>query len=86
LTGSQNSKHKEGTPLKCIDVQSWCAPTIEEQARFYKSLSARLMDKTKKRRKPSVLAVREHLSPVDVCCYLKARFGEPNGFLTHVLR
>jgi hypothetical protein len=24
--------------------------------------------------------VRHHLSPVDVYCYLKARFGEPNGF------
>jgi hypothetical protein len=24
--------------------------------------------------------VRQHLSPVDVYCYLKARFGEPNGF------
>ena len=28
----------------------------------------------------AVLAVRHHLAPVDVYCYLKARFGEPNGF------
>lgn len=27
-----------------------------------------------------MLAVRRSLSPVDVYCYLKARFGEPNGF------
>jgi hypothetical protein len=28
----------------------------------------------------SGLSVRENLAPVDVYCYLKARFGEPNGF------
>jgi hypothetical protein len=34
----------------------------------------------RQRRSVSTLAVRESLSPVDVYCYLKARFGEPNGF------
>jgi hypothetical protein len=33
-----------------------------------------------KRARPSTIAVRQHLSPVDVYCYLRARFGEPNGF------
>jgi hypothetical protein len=28
----------------------------------------------------SMLAVRTYLSPVDMYCYLKARFGKPNGF------
>jgi hypothetical protein len=34
----------------------------------------------------SILAVRQHLSPVDMYCYLKARFGEPNGFQTFLRR
>jgi hypothetical protein len=42
-----------------------------------------ILDRAKRGRKrmgPSMLAVRSSLSPVDVYCYLKARFGEPNGF------
>ncbi|KUM25835.1 hypothetical protein AU467_24280 [Mesorhizobium loti] len=27
-----------------------------------------------------MLIVRSKLKPVDIYCYLKARFGEPNGF------
>ncbi|MFN8685760.1 MAG: hypothetical protein ACK50U_07180 [Acidobacteriota bacterium] len=38
-----------------------------------------------KRAKPSLLVVRQQLSPVDMYCYLKARFGDPNGF-QNVLR
>jgi hypothetical protein len=30
--------------------------------------------------------VRRHLIPVDVFCYLRARFGEPNGFQNHLRR
>jgi hypothetical protein len=30
----------------------------------------------------SILAVRQAFSPVDIYCYLKARFGEPNGVQT----
>jgi hypothetical protein len=29
-----------------------------------------------------MLAVREKISPVDMYCYLRARFGHPNGFMT----
>lgn len=32
----------------------------------------------------SQLTVRRHLSPVDIYCYLKARFGGPNGFITRM--
>jgi len=34
----------------------------------------------------SDLVFRKHLSPVDVYCYLRARFGEPNGFQSHLRR
>jgi len=30
--------------------------------------------------RPLILAVRTHLVQLDIFCYLKARFGEPNGF------
>lgn len=45
---------------------------------YFESLRGRFSNKPEPRR-PSALAVRHHLSPVDVYCYLKARFGEPNG-------
>jgi hypothetical protein len=46
------------------------------------------MSKQKKKRvgRGGVLAVREHLEPVDIYCYLKARFGEPNGYQTLLTR
>ena len=34
----------------------------------------------------SLLVVRKTLSPVDVYCYLKARFGEPNGLQNRLRR
>lgn len=85
MTASQNSKHKGSRPLKCIDVQSWRAPSKQELRSFIDSFGPRPTG-PRRRRRPSVLAVRDHLSPVDFYCYLKARFGEPNGFQTHVLR
>jgi hypothetical protein len=63
-------------PPKCLDVQSWRVPTKEETLAWLESKKPG----TEKRRKTSALMVRQHLSPVDVYCYLKARFGEPNGF------
>lgn len=36
--------------------------------------------KPKKKKGGAILAVRSRLRPVDIYCYLKARFGEPNGF------
>lgn len=36
--------------------------------------------KPRKKKGFSILAVRSRLKPVDIYCYLKARFGEPNGF------
>jgi hypothetical protein len=34
----------------------------------------------------SILAVRKNLSPIDIYCYFKARFGEPNGFQNFLRR
>jgi hypothetical protein len=46
---------------------------------YYENIVARAKS-GRKSKGPSTLAVRNSLSPVDVYCYLKARFGEPNGF------
>ena len=72
---------------KCLDVVSWRLPTKEELRVFMD----RVLDKAKERdteghSKPSGLVVRHHLSPVDVYCYLKGRFGEPNGFQNFLRR
>jgi hypothetical protein len=64
---------------KCLDISSWRIATKEE-LRAFMDLDARA------RSKPSVLAVRHHLSPVDVYCYLKGRFGDPNGFQNFLRR
>ena len=63
----------------CLDVQSWRVPTLPELRAFFDRVFARPKPASP-REKTSVLAVRRSLSPVDVYCYLKARFGEPNGF------
>jgi hypothetical protein len=59
-----------------LNVLSWRAPTKEEMLKWLESKKPG----SEKRNKPSALMVRQHLSPLDVYCYLKARFGEPNGF------
>jgi len=74
-----DSGTNEPAKPKSLDIVSWRIPTKEELAAFM-DLDAR------ERRKPSVLAVRHHLSPLDVYCYLKGRFGEPNGFQNFLRR
>ena len=65
----------------CLDVASWRCATPEEVARFVKEkFNKNGIKPSSRRSRSSVLAVRENLVPVDVYCYLKARFGEPNGF------
>ena len=58
----------------CLNVETWRASNPTEVAEF--------LDASKKpmERKRESLAVRTKLRPVDVYAYLKARFGEPNGF------
>jgi len=65
----------------CLDVPSWRIPTRQELREHFDGVLARAKD-AGPRTRPSVLAVRRSLSPVDVYCYLKARFGDPNGFQT----
>jgi hypothetical protein len=62
-----------------LDVESWRTATKAELLQFVKDRRPRA-EVEPNRQRPSTLAVRQHLSPVDVYCYLKARFGEPNGF------
>jgi hypothetical protein len=70
----------EVSPLRCLNVQAWRLATPQEISDFLDSRDPR--QKRRRGGRSSTLAVREHLSPADIYCYLKARFGEPNGFQT----
>jgi hypothetical protein len=74
MADTGTSRHKRVSP-KCLDILSWRSAAKEELVAFMNASTGDL-----KRRKRSSFAVRTHLSPVDVYCYLKGRFGEPNGF------
>ena len=67
---------------KSIEVSKWRLPTIEERKQFH----SRPREHEEQSTKPSTLAVRTHLTPVDMYCYLKARFGEPNGMQAQLFR
>jgi hypothetical protein len=59
---------------KCTDVASWRAATRKERREFYGA-------KTEQRGGGgSALVIRSQIKPVDAYAYLRARFGEPNGF------
>ncbi len=77
----EDTKRKSHRTLRCADVVSWRAATKIEVLAFLKSRGSSAKGK-RKRKNSSVLAVRQHLRPVDVYCYLKARFGEPNSLQT----
>jgi hypothetical protein len=70
--------HQEKFQPKCLDVASWRLPAKEELREFLER--PRTHTEKEYRNRPAVLAVRHYLSPADVYCYLKGRFGEPNGF------
>jgi len=57
----------------CLDVQEWRASTREEIVEFVRNSGK------SGRKSRHLLAVRQHLRPVDVYSYLRARFGTPNG-------
>jgi hypothetical protein len=70
-----------------MDVEAWRLPTKEEMLAIIDSHIERYKHRrTKSRTRSSILAVRQYLSPVDMYCYLKARFGRPNGFQTFLRR
>lgn len=91
MTRQETFIHK---PQECVDVQSWRASTNQEIRQSIEKLKARVKEfktrsrDSKTRKTPSalwrglhVLAVRQQLSPVEVYCYLRARFGKPNGLI-----
>jgi hypothetical protein len=81
---------------KAFDIASWRSLTTKEVLDWLKSLESLYEDakemqsgrkkKSRKRRRGSRLIIRTHLTPLDVYCYLKARFGEPNGFQNFLRR
>jgi hypothetical protein len=77
MTEPTGNHQKESRP-KSLDVVSWRLPTKDELREFLER--PRTHTEKDGRKRSAALAVRHHLSPVDVYCYLKARFGEPNGF------
>jgi hypothetical protein len=68
-----------------MDVESWRAFTKPEMREYLEELRKRTGNTDRGPHYKTVLAVRQQLSPVDMFCYLKARFGEPNG-VQNILR
>ena len=77
MTTQQDSCDKRHATQLCLDVQSWRTPNNQE---LHDHIGLPRTKNDGARKRPSTLAVRNHLSPVDMFCYLQARFGEPNGF------
>lgn len=63
----------------CLDVPNWRKSSRDELTAFLGS------SKPSTERVRDLLAVRNHLRPVDVYSYLRARFGVPNG-IQNILR
>jgi hypothetical protein len=70
------------TVPKCVDVAAWRVASRQEQLSHLEQL--RDTKRWRRKRKGGTLAVREKISPVEMYCYLRARFGRPNGFMTFV--
>lgn len=80
------------TSPKIFDIVSWRALTAKEVFAFLKRLTEKALTEIEEKRQSgrkrksritgrgSGLIIRTHLTPLDVYCYLNARFGEPNGF------
>jgi hypothetical protein len=72
-----------------VQVQSWRAYTVEEFRVYVKGMQEKREPKkgrNKRGGRPGILVVRDKISTVDMYCYLKARFGEPNGFQTFLAK
>ena len=70
---------------KSLDLTSWRLPTREELRNYFDDLKPN-RKKRSKQHSPNrcILVVRTYLNTLDVYCYLKARFGAPNGFQTFI--
>ena len=76
------------TDPSSVRVQSWRVYTPAEMREYLGKIRDRPEAPSKKPRKinSSILVVREKISTLDMYCYLKARFGEPNGFQTFLAK
>jgi hypothetical protein len=72
--------------LECMDVPAWRALTKLEMRHHLERIGRQNKETTGNAVFKSILAVRNNLSPLDMYCYLKARFGEPNGFQNFLRR
>lgn len=65
-----------------LDIAAWRVPSRNEVLEWCDQLQRNLNrdDDHAVKERPSVLIVQKHLTQIDVFCYLKARFGESNGF------
>ena len=61
---------------KCLVVEAWRKATNEELREYLDRLSGKL---PRREVVGDVLAVRSQISTLDMYCYLRARFGAPNG-------
>jgi hypothetical protein len=79
---------KEGKveSLKCFDVSAWRKYDRPEMIAYLKRLGAISRKEGISSIVKSLLIFRRHLCPVDIYCYLRARFGEPNGLQTQLAR
>ncbi|MBZ9825677.1 hypothetical protein LB534_10335 [Mesorhizobium sp. CA18] len=78
MTIVRKSHRKKRQAVKepaCLNISEWRAATRQEVVEWVTRDR-----KPKKKKGGAILAVRSRLRPVDIYCYLKARFGEPNGF------
>lgn len=84
----QKKSRTSCTPAS-LNVVAWRKYTKDESRLYINKLygvrtKKRVLKKQNEKKVANkfLLAVRKNLSPVDMYCYLKARFGEPNGFQT----
>lgn len=68
---------------RCVNVQAWRKATREEHRQYLDWTSGVA---TRPNKGGSILCVRQRLSTLDMYCYLKGRFGAPNGFQNFLRR
>lgn len=87
-TKSQKEPEKSGNAGTFLRVEEWRVATHKEVVEWLSSKSPSKNGGknggTKKLK--NMLVVRSQLKPVDLYCYLMARFGEPNGFQNFLRR
>jgi hypothetical protein len=66
--------------LECLNVVNWRASTKEEVLQWID------VNGTRAKGSRHLLIIRSQLRPVDMYCYLVARFGNPNGFQNFLRR